>query len=98
MEEKLEISWRKPTKKYYGINYETFCLGHLNGIEVAQNRFIRGDEKKGNNDIAYKIAGVSGWIDYETFKRLLLAEDKRREPKRNHLRKKGLPTLADKYK
>lgn len=90
---KLPINWRKPTKKYHGINYETFCLGNYKGIEVCQNRYIRGDDKTGNNDIAYKIAGVSGWVNYERFIELLEAADKKRAPRRQQLEERGITPL-----
>lgn len=94
--ESLLIDWRKPSRKYYGTNYETMCLGFYNGIEVAQCRFIRGNPKTGNNDISYKILGASGWVQYERFKELLLKEDKRRAPLREQIRKKGGIPLSDK--
>lgn len=95
---KLPINWRKPTKKFHGLNYETFCLGHYNGIDVCQNRYIRGDDKTGNNDIAYKISGVSGWVDYAKFIELLEKEDIRRAPRRKELEKAGFTTLKDRQK
>lgn len=94
--ESLLIDWRKPSRQYYGTNYETICLGFYNGIEVAQNRFIRGNPKTGDNDISYKILGTSGWVTYERFSELLLKEDKRRAPLRENLRAKGITPLSDK--
>lgn len=91
---KLTINWRKPTKKFHGLNYETFCLGHYNGIDVCQNRYVRGDARSGNNDIAYKISGVSGWVTYDRFIELLEKEDRRRAPRRAELQKRGFQTLA----
>lgn len=88
--EKLAISWNKPSSRHFGLNYETFCKGQFENIEVWQNRFIRGDRKKGNNDISYKITGVSGWIDYEKFKTLLLKEAKQRAPRKKQLIAKNL--------
>lgn len=93
--EKLKIDWRRPRSTHFGLFYETMCEGFFNGIEVYQNRFIRGDQKTGNNDIAYKIHGVTGWVDYEKFIKMLKAEDARREPQRKKLREKGINTLAE---
>lgn len=92
----LIIDWRHPRKTSFGKNYETMCMGVYNGIEVAQNRFIRGDVKTGDNDISYKILGASGWVKYERFKELLLKEDKRRAPLRDNLRARGITPLSEK--
>lgn len=92
---KLPISWNKPTKKFHGLNYETFCLGQYNGIAVCQNRYIRGDKKTGNNDIAYKIGGVSGWVNYGKFIDLLEKEDVKRAPRRKAMEDKGIEPMKN---